>query len=169
MFALGYQTKSYLVGLKEEIISEIALDLFLGTSSKLYRELYEKGLINRTFEAGSLLHRGVCAAMISGESKDPHAVRDAIAAAAKTVCETITERDFERAKRAQFGSWLKRTDSFEHLCRTQADAYLKGYSSLGFADVFASVEMNDITEYLQRIFVDGSVTLSLVLPKEGGI
>ncbi len=167
IFALGYQTESYLGGLKEEIVSEIALDLFLGTSSKLYRELYESGLINREFEAGALLHRGVCAAMISGESKDPQAVRDAIDQAAKEMSDIMTRRDFERAKRAQFGAWLKRTDSFENLCRTQADGYLKGYCSLGFADVFEAVTMDDVETYLKRVFKDGFCTVSQVLPKEG--
>jgi len=167
IFAIGYQTKSYLAGLKEEIVSDIALDMFLGSSSKLYRSLYEQGLINREFEAGALLHRGVCATMISGESKAPQAVREAIGNAAQHISDTVGERDFERAKRAQFGSWLKRTDSFENLCRTQADAYLKGYSFLEFADVFASVTTEDVSEYLKCVFAEGACTLSQVLSKEG--
>ena len=168
IFAIGYQTKSYMSGLKEEIVSDIGLDLFFGTSSTLYRSLYENGLINREFEASTLLHRGVCAAMISGESKDPTAIRDAIAEAVQTIT-TIDVRDFERAKRSQFGSWLKRTDSFENLCRTQADAYLKGYSALEFADVFATVTPQDVSEYLKRVFVEGNCTLSQVLPKGGEV
>lgn len=166
MFAIGYQTKQYLNGLKEEIVSDIALDLFLGRSSALYRTLYEQGLISHDFTAESLLHRGVCGAMLSGEGKDPSAVYEAVESAAYSLQKGVSMQDFERAKRAQFGAWLRRTDSFELTCRTQVRSYLSGYSALGFADVFATVTLEDIAEYLVRVFVDGARTLSQVVPKE---
>lgn len=165
MFAIGYQTKQYLDGLKAEIVADVALELFLGKSSHLYRMLYEQGLIGHDFAAESLLHRGVCGAMISGEGKKPGAVCETVRSAAQNIKTKISAEAFERAKRAQFGAWLRRTDSFELTCRTQMRAYLSGYSALGFAEVFATITPEDVGEYLARVFENGACTLSQVVPK----
>lgn len=165
VFAIGYQTPQYLNGLKEEVIADIALDLFLGTSSSLYQTLYERGLISHDFDADSLLHRGVCGVMISGEGKNPTAVRDAINKAAQKI-DVIPDCEFERALRAQYGAWVRRTDSFEMMCRMQARCYLQGYSALAFSDVFERITKEDVLEFLRRVFQRGMCTLSQVIPKE---
>ncbi len=167
IFAIGYQTPQYLSGLKEEVVADVALDFFLGTSSPLYRELYEQGKISRDFDVDSLLHRGVCGVMISGEGKDPLAVRDAINEAAQNI-DRISTHEFERAKRAQYGAWVRRTDSFEMMCRTQARCYLSGYSALEFSEVFECVSKEDVLTFLTRVFKNGHCTLSQVVPKEAG-
>jgi len=167
IFAIGYQTAQYLNGLKEEVVADIALEFFLGTSSSLYQTLYEQGEISHDFDVDSLLHRGVCGVMISGEGKDPTAVRDAINKAAQNI-DGICAREFERAKRAQYGAWVRRTDSFEMMCRTQARCYLSGYSALGFSETFESVTKDDVLEFLTRVFKNGTCTLSQVIPREAG-
>ena len=61
-------------------IGELACDLMMGESSPLYARLYSQGLINGSFGASYDILPGASYVYAGGDSKDPHAVAQAILA-----------------------------------------------------------------------------------------
>ena len=80
LFQLGFKGTAgdSLQNLKRQIADEILLEILCGESSTLYRQLYDSGLINGTFEYEVLAGRDYLCCMYGGESRDPKKVRDAI-------------------------------------------------------------------------------------------
>ena len=64
-------------------IGELACDVLMGESSPLYARLYSQGLINGSFGASYDILPGAAYVYAGGDSKDPHAVAQAILDEAK--------------------------------------------------------------------------------------
>ena len=138
----------------------------VGDSSKLYAELYEQGKINRSFGVSPMFYPGICSVMFSGESRDPEAVASAVRAAAAQLERQCDPSEFERVRRSLLGLRLRAFDSFETICREQAEAHFYGGSFLEFQDVLASITCEDVQKFLGALIARGMDTLSIISPKE---
>ena len=69
--------------LRMSAIGDMACDILLGDSSPLYLRLYDQGLINTSFGGAFEMMPGVAYLYAGGDSKDPHAVAQAILDEAK--------------------------------------------------------------------------------------
>ena len=82
IFQLGFKADPAPAGeehLREQLMGELACEALLGNSSPLYAKLYREGLINRNFSYGCESYPGCFFLCAGGESRDPEAVREAIA------------------------------------------------------------------------------------------
>ena len=82
IFHLGYKGDAPRKGedrLRQELVAELALEILLGSSSPLYARLYREGLINQEFGYGYEDSFGCAFMAANGESRDPEAVRMAVA------------------------------------------------------------------------------------------
>ena len=169
IFQLGFKADTAPAGqarLRQRLLSELACEALLGNSSPLYARLYGEGLINNNFSYGFESYPGCAFLCAGGESRDPEAVRDAVAAeAARVGREGLDGALWQRVKKGVYGNKVRGLNSFENLCVGQAQAFFSGSDFLDFARLFQAIEKEE-AEALIAAWVTGERTaLSVVRPK----
>lgn len=171
IFQLGYKGDALPQGeqrLRRQLVGELALEVLLGSSSPLYAKLYREGLINRNFSYGCESYPGCFFLCAGGESKDPEAVRKAVAdEAARIGRDGVDGKLWERVKKGVYGNKVRGLNSFENLCVGQAQAFFAGYDFLDFAGLFASITKEEAESLIADWVTEERTALSVVRPKEG--
>lgn len=153
--------------LRLQLLGDLAAQVLVGTSSPLYAELYESGLINGEFGCGCELYPGCVFLYAGGESRDPELVsRRIMQEAGRLVREGIDERLWQRLKKAAYGSRVRALNSFESLCVDQAQCFFSGAGSLAFPEMFDRLTAQDARLLLEQWVTQERATLSVVRPKE---
>ena len=170
LFMVGWKCDAPLEGpesLRQELIHDLAYELLMGESSPLYTRLYEQGLVNKNFGGGwDRVHGGACF-YAGGESRDPDAVRDAIAEEAQRIGrEGLDEAFFQRTLRALYGSRLRRLNSFDSVCIELATAYFYGSDYYTFAECYDTITKEDAEQCIRTCFTPERTALAVVLPLE---
>ncbi len=153
--------------LRQELVGGLALEVLLGNSSPLYAKLYREGLINQEFGYSYESSFGCAFLAADGESKDPEAVRMAVAEeAARIGREGVDSALWERVKKGVYGNRVRGLNSFENLCVGQAQAFFAGYDFLRFAEIFASITKEEAEELISNWVTEERAALSVVRAKE---
>ena len=122
--------------------------------------------MKQDFSYGYEGYPGCSFLVAGGESKDPAAVRDAVAAEARRlVKEGIDSALWERIKKGCYGNQVRSLNSFENLCINQAQAFFADADYLDFAKLYASVTKEEAEKLLAEWIVDERTALSIVCPK----
>jgi len=170
MFQLGFKCEPADKGtnaVAQEIIGDLAAEALFGESSKLYLQLYQEGLIDGSFGGGFETVEGMAMLTASGDSWNPEAVRDAIIQEANTLVEKgIAPEDFLRMKRSALGRRIRGLDSFDSTCFRICAYYFSGFDYFHFPDVYQTVEISHLQEFLQRVVTPERMSLSVILPTE---
>ena len=170
MFQLGFKYEPMDKGeeaVRREVVAELACEALFGESSRLYLELYEKGVIDSSFGGGFDTIEGMAMLTAGGDSEDPEAVRDAILAEAKRiVTEGIPEEDFLRMKRSALGRRIRALDSFESTCFRLCAYHLSGFDYFRFPTVYEAVEEKDVLEFLNTAVTEDRMSLAIIYPNE---
>jgi len=170
MFQLGFKAEALPdgeVGVRGEIIGDLAAEALFGESSALYLKLYEEGLIDASFGGGFEAVEGMALLTASGDSENPRAVRDAILAEAKRlVAEGISDADFLRMQRSALGRRIRGLDSFESTCFRLCAYHFSKFDYFEIPAVYRQVTAADLTEFLQTVVTVDRMCLAVIDPKE---
>ena len=148
-------------------IGELACDVLMGESSPLYARLYAEGLINGSFGAAFDLLPGASYVYAGGDSKDPQAVAEAILAEARRLVSEGVDGDYyRRVVNANFGAALKALNSFESIAVSMAEGCFQGYDPCRFPEVYDSITVEDVLDFLRRNMTRDHMALSVITPKE---
>ena len=148
-------------------IGELACDVLMGESSPLYARLYAEGLINGSFGAAFDLLPGASYVYAGGDSKDPQAVAEAILAEAqRLVSEGVDGDYYRRVVNANFGAALKALNSFESIAVSMAEGCFQGYDPYRFPEVYDSITVEDVLDFLRQNMTRDHMALSVITPKE---
>ena len=154
--------------LRQRFLGELACEALAGSSSPLYRRLYDEGLINSGFYLGYLDYPGCAFLMAGGESRDPAAVRDAILAeGARIAREGLDEGLFQRLKKALYGAYVQSLNSFANLCVEQAKGYFAAQDPWTFPAVYEAMKKQDVEEFLAQWVRPDRTALVVIRPEEG--
>ena len=148
-------------------IGELACDVLMGESSPLYARLYAEGLINGSFGAAFDLLPGASYVYAGGDSKDPQAVAEAILAEAQRLVGQGVDGDYyRRVVNANFGAALKALNSFESIAVSMAEGCFQGYDPYRFPEVYDSITVEDVLDFLRQNMTRDHMALSVITPKE---
>ena len=149
-------------------IGELACDVLMGESSPLYTRLYGEGLINGSFGAAFDLLPGACYVYAGGDSKDPEAVVEAILAEAEQLAaHGVDSAYYRRVVNANFGAALKALNSFESIAVSMAEGCFQNYDPYRFPEIYDSITVEDVLQFLRENVTRDHMALSVVAPKEG--
>lgn len=152
---------------KRDAEMSVLCEIIGGKSSALYNTLYEKGLINESFDIGYEGELTYAFTMLSGESKNPSLVKDEIVASIENLKKDgIDEETFKRAKRVCYGRAISLYDKQETFSNTFIRFAVKDADFMTYPDAVSDVTLEDVTNHLKR-FSDKNVVLSAIYPKEG--
>ena len=170
-FLLGFKCAPQADGpeqMRATAIGELACDLMMGESSPLYARLYSQGLINGSFGASYDILPGAAYVYAGGDSKDPHAVAQAILAEAKRLAEEkLDEAYYRRIINANFGAAMRALNSFESIAVSMVEGCFRRYDAYRFPEVYDSITQQDVLDFIRDSFTERGMALSIVYPKEG--
>lgn len=168
LFMLGFKDTDTGYGgerlLKKNIEMSILLRMLFGKSSALYKELYEKGLINNSFTFEYTMQTDYAYSSISGESSDPKAVYDAVINEVKGA--GLCEEDFERVKKVIWGEYIRSLNDVEDYAVTFMQMRFMDIDYFNFADAYKSVTFEDVKKRFRKHFDPQRSALSVINPTE---
>jgi predicted Zn-dependent peptidase len=152
--------------LRQALVGELACEALMGTSSALYADLYERGLVNKSFSCEYADYPGCAFLCAGGESPDPQAVRQAVLDAAKVMGEQgIDEGLWKRLKKAAYGSRVRSLNSFENICVELAQAHFAGEDYFSFPEVYDQIRKEDVEACIRAWVTPERSALSVVRPQ----
>lgn len=169
LFMLGFKDTDTGYGgerlLKKSIEINILLKMLFGKSSKLYKDLYEKGLINNSFSLEYTMQPDYGYSSIDGESSDPKAVYDAVINEVERVRkEGLSREDFERIKKVMWGGYIRSQNDVEDYAVTFMQHLFMGIDYFNYYDVYKMVTFEDVKNRFDEHFVKERSALSVVNP-----
>ncbi|MFI3207489.1 MAG: pitrilysin family protein [Clostridia bacterium] len=165
LFNLGY--KENIKGVKtakDVAITEILLDILASTSSDLYKKLFDMRLVNdASFSYEYFEGDGFSAVIFGGESKNPKQVKEEINKyIAKLKLVGINEEDFQRTKKAIYGSNVSGLNKIPTIAHAISSLSFKNRELFEFIASFAQISLEDVQNRLNELFCEEYSVLSVI-------
>ena len=151
--------------LRRQLLGDLAARILCGSTAPLFAALYADRLISRRFACSYAILPEAAAVSFGGESRDPAAVRDRLAAACRDyAARGVPEDLFARLKKACYGLNVRLLDQPDELCQAQAALSPAGECCLDFGAALEDITGADVQAMFARWAEPGRVSLSAVLP-----
>lgn len=148
---------------KKHLAIEILLNILIGKSSKLYQELYNKGMLFVTPGVDYEFSRDYAHILITGQSKYPEQVYDLFKNAVNELKENgIDLEEFERVKKMLYGSFIKEYDEPGDIARMFIADFFKGINSFEYLEEITTINEQYVEQMLKEVFVDNKMVLSVI-------
>lgn len=148
---------------KKHIAIEILLNMLIGKSSKLYKELYEAELITGEPYLDYEFSKQYAHVSITGQSNDPKKVLEKFEAEIKQMKENdIDLAHFQRVKNMIYGNYVKEYDDVAEICRMFVGDYIKGINSFEYIEEYEQVTPEYTKQVLEEVFKEEKTVLSIV-------
>ena len=89
-----------------------------------------------------------------------------LAEARRLVSEGVDGDYYRRVVNANFGAALKALNSFESIAVSMAEGCFQGYDPYRFPEVYDSITVEDVLDFLRRNMTRDHMALSVITPKE---
>ena len=148
---------------KKHIAMEILLNLLLGRSSKLYKKLYQEGIIYGVPSLDYEFGKNYAHVLIAGQSKDPKALYEKFKEGVKELKEKgIAEEDFSRAKKMIYGGYVKEYNDVQDIARMLLADYFKGINSFDYLEEIEGINVEYLNQVLNDVFKEDKMVISIV-------
>ena len=168
MFIIGFKDKNDgKERVKRHLAIEILLELAVGSSSELYKELYEKGLIYSEFSTSYEFSRNFAHCLIQGQAKDLDTVIAKITEKIdKMIEEGINEEEFERIRRKIYGLYVRDFDSVQNVATTFITNYFKDINPFEYIEEYLTISKEYVEGVGKEIFAKKNMILSIINLKD---
>lgn len=169
VFSFGYKEKCEKPeqDIRKQIEMAILLEILAGKTSRLYTELFDKGLINTSFSKEYFIGYGYEAIIFDGESNNPQDVADAIKAeVARLKNEGIEDEQFEAVRRLLYGSEIMEYNDIDSIANSMIGCYFNGCSVFDAMDIYPKITKQDIENRLANMMEEQYSALSVVKSAE---
>ena len=151
---------------KKHIAIEIILNMLLGKSSRLYKKLYEEGLIMAEPDLEYEFSKQYAHIAISGQSNNPKKVLEELKKEIKNMQEKgIQEKHFERIKKKTYGDYISEYNDISSIARMIMSDYFKGINSFDYIENHKQVTKEYTEKILKEIFEEDKIIISIVKGK----
>lgn len=151
--------------LRQKIETAILLEILAGTTSPLYTELFDEGLINTTFGSEYFNGYGYASVIFEGESSNPDEVFERLKAEIARLREQgVAQSDFDRARKLLYGRTVMSYNDIEAIADGMVGAHFSGTDLFDSIAVYETVALEDINNRLAQQLDCGLAAISIVLP-----
>ena len=167
MFVIGIKDKLEKENIvKKHIAIEIILNMLIGKSSKLYKELYESKLLNSEAYLEYEVGENYAHVAITGTSKNPDEVLNKLLAEVKRLKEQgINDEDLNRIKNMLYGTAVKEFNSVSSISRMFITDYFKGINSFEYLENYKQISKEYVEQVLNDVFKEEKTVISIVKNK----
>ncbi|WP_294408595.1 pitrilysin family protein [uncultured Ruminococcus sp.] len=146
------------------VLSSLIMQLLIGSTSPLHKELFEEGLINSQFgfeEFSGTDSFFTC--IISGESRDPDEVYKRLCGEIERVKkEGFDEKRFEICKKSKYGGIVRALNNVENCANSMMESYFNGTTVFESAKLLADITAEDCRRALDVLFDTERSAISVV-------
>lgn len=148
---------------KKQISLEILLNMIIGKSSKLYKELYDEGLLFASPNLDYEYSNGYAHVLITGQSVEPKKVYEKVKKEISEIKENgICEDEFNRIKKRIYGDYIKEYNDVSDIARMFLADYFKGINSFEFLEEIMSINIEYVTQVLNNVFDENKMVISVI-------
>ena len=165
LFTIGIKDKvaSEKEKVKKHLAIEILLNMIIGKSSKLYQDLYNKGIMFVAPGTDYEFSRDYAHILITGQSKYPEQVYDVFKSVVNELKKNgIEKKEFERMKKMLYGSFIKEYDEPSDVARMFLADFFKGINSFEYLEEITIINEQYVEQILKEIFVEDKMVLSVI-------
>lgn len=149
----------------QEVVGDLAAEMLFGESSRLYRALYERGVIDTSFGGGFEAVDGCAMLTCSGDSNAPEAVREALLAeAARIAREGLDEAEFARTKRSAIGRRIRSLDALDATCYRLCAYALTGFDYFRLPELYRQCTPAQVAAFLAQSVREETCAMSVLYP-----
>lgn len=150
---------------KKHIAIEIILNMLLGASSKLYKKLYEDGILIYKPELDYDFARSYAHITISGQSKNPNLVLEELKKEINNMKEKgVDEKYFNTIKKKIYGAYVSDYNYIGNIARMFLSDHFKGINSFEYLEKSNIIEKKYVIEVLKNVFIEDKMVLSVITP-----
>ena len=165
LFAIGIKDK--LADTKERVRKHIAietlLNMIIGKSSNLYKELYDEGLLFAVPSLDYEFARGYAHILITGQSLEPEKVYEKFKKAVEEMkASTIDTKEFNRIKKRIYGEYVKEYNDVEDIARMFLADYFKEINSFDYLEEISTINEQYVEQILKQVFDDKKMVISVI-------
>lgn len=150
--------------LRRDLTTKLALDLLLGSSSKLYQKLYDEELISDGFSHEYNSNPRYAFSAIGGDTKDPERLLAVITEEIKNVVATgFREEDFERTRKKKIGGFLRMLNSPENIAHEFTRYRFRGGDMFEVLPIYESLTLDEVNNRLREHIDWEQLAVSMVV------
>ena len=167
IFMIGYKVKNAENMVKKDLALEILSNIIFGSSSDLYKKLYEEGLILSEFEFDFEYARDYAHFIIQGSSDNPEKVISEIKNELDFFLnQGIKEEDFIRIKKKVYGDLVKTYNDVQSIGNAVISNYFKNINIFDFFEEFDSLSKEYTEQILKEVFIENKKVISIIETKK---
>lgn len=161
MFMIGYRDFAKDEDkIKKDVAQKIIYNSILGKCSKIYNEMYEKGLLFHEIDFEYEFSDEYAHTMLSGETKNIDEVYEIITNALEN--NEISKEDFERSKKRLYGEYVGSFEDVEDVGRMVLADSMKGINSFDYITEINNITLEECKKIQKQIFKKEKAVLSIV-------
>ena len=167
LFVIGIKDKLEKENIvKKHIAIEILLNMLIGKSSDLYKDLYQEELLISEPFLEYEFGEDYAHVAISGASKNPDKILEKLLEQInKMKKEGIKEEDFNRIRNMLYGNAVKEYNSVSDIARMFVTDYFKGINSFDYLETYKQITMEYAKQVLEDTFKDENTVISIIKGK----
>ena len=170
-------TPIFMIGIKDKlpetesivikhIAIEIILNMILGKSSELYKELYNSGDLLAEPDLEYEFSKQYAHVLVGGQSKNPEKIYDKFKGEVRKLKENgLDEKHFDRIKRKLYGDYVTEYNSVANIARMFLADSFKQINSFDYIEKFNTVTKEFTEQILKEVFDENMMGLSVIRPK----
>ena len=163
LFTIGIKDTPSEEKVKKHIAIEVLLNMLLARSSKLYKELYNQGIILAQPSLEYEFTDGYAHILITGQATEPEKVFESLKMEiANFKNNGLNEEEFNRIKKMIYGGYVKEYNDVAETARMFLADFFKGINSFDYIDEIESVKSEYGQQVLKDTFKDENMVLSVV-------
>jgi predicted Zn-dependent peptidase len=153
--------------LKQELTTNVLLELIFGRSSDNYETLYSNGLIDESFSFDYTQEKGFGFAMIGGDTNNPDQLAEEIKRMLieEKSSRKITAESLERTKKKKIGAFLRAVNSPEYIANQFTRYAFNDMNLFDVVPVLEAITIEDIQQVATNFISENRMAVCQVVPK----
>ena len=148
---------------RKHIAIEILLNMIIGKSSKLYKELYDEGLLFSVPSIDYEFSRGYANILVTGQSPEPEKVYEKFKDTVSKMKESsIDIPEFNRIKKRIYGEYVKEYNDTADIARMFLADFFKEINSFDYLEEIPTINEQYLEQILKNVFDDKKMIISVI-------
>ena len=148
---------------KKHIAIEILLNILIGRSSKLYKELYDNNILFSVPSLDYEFAQRYAHILITGQSKNPQELYKKFKEKVEEIkSKGIDLKEFDRIKKRIYGEYIKEYNNVSDIARMFLSDYFEGINSFEYIEEVAIINKEYVEQVLNEVFINEKMVLSII-------